>query len=402
MSIVKTTGPVINSYKDYEVEIMEIGEKDQIILQDGTEVKIPYIDFKDGKAKNYIIIRKITPPEDENDKTKTEKYRNYEIYSIDFVYGNIDFERLNNNPEYKSRFLKYIVSRDGLDNIVKKTCGALPIDVSIPQKQEGDWFKDLSNFRFDMETVKAVVEGVLKSSHRKKVKLEKEEEPENVQTPKGVWNTLNAIEGGNAPKKKKKSVWQVFAEVDNENAEKRRKKEEKKDRDRRRSMGEKVIEPLDYAEETDFNDVKLEDALVAFYKTGGVIIQKPIYDITGIRTGDYESITVVTRYNLCYKDVGDNRPTEIQTILMSDVDEEKLGLNGEYRDKFISDICLPILKYSKYGLPLEINQKWPYLGGFDISEDFSMKKVIRDDNDDLQKFFSLLSNTPDKMKKDIR
>ncbi len=402
MSIVKTNGPVINSYKDYEVEIMEIGEKDQIILQDGTEVKIPYIDFKDGETKNYIIIRRINPPEDENEN-KTEKYKNYEIFSIDFAYGNIDFDRLNNNPEYRSRFLKYIVSRDGLDNIVKKTCGALPIDVLIPKDQKEDWFKDLNNFRFDMTTITAVVEGVLESSHRKKVKVDIKEEPKNVEMPQGILNTFTTIEGGNAPKKKKKSIWQVFDEVDQENAEKRRKKEEKRDRERKRSRGERVLEHPDYDEEIKFKDVKLEDALVAFYKTGGVVIQKPIFDKkTGLRTGDYESVTVVTRYTLCFKGVGVDKPTEIQTILMSDVDEEKLALNGEYRDKFISDICLPILKYAKQGLPVEIGKKWPYIGGFDIEENYSVKKVIRDDNDDLQKFFSLLSNTSDKTKKDIR
>ena len=380
MAIISSSGISKKSYRDLEYEIFEVGPGDNdFLLPDGSKLKSPYIHFRDETIKTYMVSKNI---EAVNGKD--------EIISVDFVYGKMDLDRLSSDSAYREMFLKYILSREVLDNIVKNFCGALPEEFVMPINPEKEWFKNKSYFKFDSRTVMAVAEGVLRGSYRKKTKVESVEDPEPFQMPKGFWNAFHTIEGSDVPKKKKKSILQVFQEIDEKNAKEIKEREEKQDRERRRARGEVVEEPLDYAEEADWDKIKADDSIVVFYKTGLVIIQKPMYNPDGTRTGTFKT-NIVSRYSLGYKDMSNTRPAEIQTILISDVDEEKLGLKGEYREKFISDICLPILQYAKYGLPVEITQKWPYVGSFSADDSLSLKKNSNDEKEDLQKYFSILS-----------
>ena len=394
MSILKVSGLSKNYYMDSEYEIIEVESAEkEFILPDGSILKNPYINFEGGKAKTYIISKQV---ESVNKKDK--------IISVDFVYGNIDFVRLTNDVKYKERFFKYIVSREGLDNIVKKACGALPKDVRVPDSPENsEWFKDLKYYEFDAEITQAVIGGVLRKSYREKQKVEPVSESRPSQIPKGFWNAFEAIEGRRTPKKKKKSILEICQEIDAKNAEINRKRKEERDRRIRRARGEVVEESINYAKEIDWNEVKPEDSLVIFFKTGAVVIQRPKYNEDGTRDGTYETV-VVSRYSLGYKEIGSETPVEIQTILMSDIDDEKLALEGEYRDKFISDICLPILQYAKYGRPEEIRNTWPYIGAFAFTPDDSipLRKVAISGNEDLQKYFSILSGTKKKKEPENR
>lgn len=384
MAILKVNGISKSNYFAYSgIGILEVESADkEFEFPDGSILENPYIDFGDNEIKTYIILGKV-----KSDQNKDE------ILSIDFAYGNIDFLKLKNDKDYRKRFFEYIVSRKGLDNIVKKICGALPIDVTIPSDlndpKNKDWDKNINNYTCDLEKIKTIARCVIEKAHRVKRTVESVEEPEPVQIPKGFWNAFRTIEGSDIPKKKKKSILQVLQEIDEEKANERKERQEKKERKRRQARGEKVEDPIDYAEEIGLHKIKEEDAMITFYKTGAVVIKKPVFDKKGEKTGDYKT-SIVSRYSLGYKEIN-KIGIEIQTILISDVDEKKLSVKGEYREKFVSDICLPILQYAKYGLPVEITQTWPYIGAFSSDDALSLKKNAINEEDDLQKYFSILS-----------
>lgn len=382
MSLVSLNGVAGKIVKDDETEtiVMEIEKDMELPLYDGSKIKIPYINFKDNVAKNYIVIKSVSGLDSRDS-----------IASIDFVYGNIDFSLLNlPNSEYHQKYFKYIFSREALDGVIRKSCGLLPEDILIPDNCEEGWIPSESDYIFNKEVLEAVFAGVLKASHREEIDDPREKEDNDLEediSNESFSEMFRIARGGNIPKKEKKSAKQIFDEIDAENAEKVRKRKEERERRRKQRKGEIVEEPIDYAEEADLSKTEQEGqnkVLVVFYKTGIVITKIHLLEKDGTFKEKYAT-TVTPRYNFCFRNMTiDHKLTERESILIDGVEEEKIVLNSSYRIKLVNDIFVPLLECSKYDITEELNlgddsniwpyngvfteelsQKWPYIGVFD-------------------------------------
>lgn len=345
MELIEISDNVTNCYIYYkkggeyipEIEIVEYDPELTYKTITGMEMDIPDIKTQDDSIKTYIIARAVKPL-----KSKDS------VVSYDFVYGKVDFYNLYNNAEYREKFLD-LISRKNLDSIIKESCGALPSD-----------FTEEKGFKYKKDMLKDIIEGVFEFSHRSKVTIEEKETITSNKTS----ISFRDIEGSNKKVKKKK-----FMDIAEE---------------KRKELLKKLEENGDDDEPKKAEETKLStpNSLILFYHTGYVAIQFPVYDFYGMETGEYKK-GVVSRYSLCYKprelNSGETRlePKKyiFESILISDVDDKKLGLEGEYRNKFIEDICIPILKYNDDKRFSISAQEWPYIGAFSPDDKVSLKKL---------------------------
>lgn len=354
MLLLKDEGiSTINSFTDpnLEWEIVETHSGVTYELKGGGKIEIPEIQFPDNSGVHtYIVTRKIKPLKAGD-----------EVLSYDFVFGNVNFYLLYNDAEYRERFSKYIISRRGIDEILKNVCGALPIDVKVTlEEQKAGKFPEIERYMFDKEMMNHIITSVLASSHREVVDIDNENKSKEEDFPKDFRERMRILEGAGEEKKRKKSFREVFEEYDREV----KKAVEKKKKD---EMG--YEEHFEKAEEPAFN---ANDSLVVFYPTGGMLITVPTYNPYGIRSSVDRCL--INRYNILYKKSNSNFPLRIRSILITGVDEKRLGEKGEYRDDFIKDICIPAIQYDN-GRIRFFEQEYKYMGEFDATKECSIMEL---------------------------
>lgn len=390
MEIVNLGNSVKKMYENSSgLTIYEInGEDTELEFLNGIKLEIPKVSFRSDRVKKYVIVRDNKMPSD------NKRFEKDKLYSVDFAYGDIDFDRLENDSDYYERMEKYVFSREGLDEIVKKRCGVLPIDVQISKSTDENG-KEESNieYYYDEQMPGIVMDGVLRSAYREEISREKsgikpeieisdddEYEVKEVRLPNNPIDLLGVLEGtkdiqGEKLEKKQKITWaQAFSDIKKEHDEKVRKRREAKERRRRREAGEDVPEFVDYAKEGSLEETS-DNVLVVFNKTGIVVREQNVYDENGVNTGE-KRINVFSRYSMCFRDMNTHEISNMITVLLSGVDDKELAKKGTYRDKFVNDICILLLRSSKNMgtklLPNGLNVKWPYLAKFDPSSDYSI------------------------------
>lgn len=368
MLLLKDEGiSTINSFTDpnLEWEIVETHSGVTYELKGGGKIEIPEIQFPDTSGiHTYIVTRKIKPLKAGD-----------EVLSYDFVFGDVNFYLLYNDTEYRERFSKYIISRRGIDEILKKVCGALPIDVKVTlEEQKTGKFPEIERYMFDKEMMNHIITSVLASSHREVVDIEDDSSDGSNKFPKDFKGKMDVLEGTKQEKKPKKSFFEVFSDYDKEVAESIEQEKKEKEREAMgfREPREKIKEP----------DIKTSDPLVLFYSTGGIIITIPTYTPTGLRSS-YDKV-LVNRYNIFYKKPNTNIPIKTRSILIADVEERRLGEKGGYRESFVKDICIPAIQYDndvRYEndengeIDFFKEQEYRFMGEFNPSKEFSVRSV---------------------------
>lgn len=305
--------------KKHGVVIVEMERADKFQLSNGMEIDLPFVHFEDPNIKNYFITRLIKADSKET------------VVAMDFAYGNIDFSRLDSDSEYRERFLKYVVSTDGLKGFVKRHFGLLPDDMAVVQANEDFVPRDV-NFLYDDRMFETVKNGVMQNAHRTEIEGRKVISQEEVEEPQDEQTDASSEKSNGS------SFWGILA---------RRTKPEKgsgwakelknvysKDR---RNNPQKTDEP---AKEDSVGD----NVVVAFWKSGAVITEITSLNPDGTRGA--KKADIVPRYNFNFIEPKTKEPVNPQTILISGVEDDKLVSSKEYRSKFIEYVCVPILDYA--------------------------------------------------------
>lgn len=319
-----------------EVNIITLnGDEESIQILGGIDIKLPNVKFDDNTIKKYVVV---------------ENHRSDGVISVDYLYGKIDFEEIALYPDALKECMRKVISRENIDRDYKGCCGALP-DVRV------DNTTGKLAVRVDVDTIKAIMNGVLKSSHRQIIKSKKVG-PESDQK--------EALY-----KKLARSYRQAEEEFEN-NSNKRSKGQRVLDK----LLGRNVQDPNNGngdqevpAEEADLNT---RENLVLFFNTGMVI----------------KNDEQILRYSISQKDpkITEGKFLPLESILMSELDEEKLGLEGKYRDIFAEKICAVILYGVQENSLSSLKWKWPYVGKFDPTREGGVGTAK-----DKQKEFSKIS-----------
>lgn len=378
------------------------GENIELEFSNGIKLETPKVSFESDNVKKYVIFRDNKMPSD------NKKFEKDKLYSVDYVYGDIDFDRLENDRDYYEKMEKFVFSREGLDEIVNKRCGFLPIDVQILKSTDEDG-KEKTNIEYfyNKQMLGIVMDGVLRSAYREEMSKAKtgfqpnvekgndeEYKVEEVDLPSNPKKRLDLLEGtidinGEKNNRKRKRSWaQTLSEIRKEHKEEVRKRREEKERRREREAGEDVPEFIDYAKEGNIDEIS-DNVLVVFNKTGIVVREKNDYDdVTGVNTGK-KNLSIFSRYSMCFRDMSTHEISNMITVLLSGVDDKELAKKGTYRDKFVNDICILLLRSSKNMgtklLPNGLNVKWPYLARFVPSEDCSIATDEKKEQKDFSK-----------------
>lgn len=348
-------------FANEKLKVIQVNPGIDYEIENGKKITIPNIQFSNSSVKTYVVERKIKSLKDKK-----------EVIFYDFVFGNVDGNRLREDSEYVKVFSEH------LDKFVNKSCRALPENISIKSKEEiseddltvRDKEENIYKYEFDKDMLDIIISGVLNSSHRSKISLEKTPPSKNINTfEMSLDEMVKVLEGRDegVKKKKKFSLAAIAAQVDKEREEKRL---------RGRSCDEESVEEP---------EIKLDDCYVLFYPTGAVLIKTPN------KLKGEPSYELVYRYDICYKTSGKSKPVRNQSILISNVNEKKLGEKGKYRDNFIEDICVSIIKYENGG-QLYASKKPTYnryVGFFNPKETVSIKRTK---DKEIFEFFNGLDN----------
>lgn len=284
--------------KENEITIIEIGRRDKKIkVTDEVSLDVEYVEFYDNRIKNYAIIEKVT---DDG------------IVLVDFLYGNIDFDELRNDSERLKAYVEKVLSRENIDNKIKKYFGILPMLEKNNQKMI-----------YDMEVV-SIVKNIMRKRVfyiRKDSKVVVNEMFQNKENDQSIGE----------PEPKKKSLFKMFIDYGTRNLEE---KEVTKTSKSKKSKGTEHVTEWDFL----------------CYRLGAVI----------------SGSNVCTRYNYSVRNITAGTEAEGDNFLVTEQNMNAIIENEDYRKKFLEEVCsIPRLKALK-------NKRWPYLGR--INEECELEK----------------------------
>lgn len=211
----------------------------------------------------------------------------------------------------------------------------------------------------DLPTVKSIMNDVLKSSHRQIVLAKKTEEEQQ-------------LAGNEALYKKLARSYRQAEEEFEKNSSRKSKGQRVMDKLLGRTSQNSGNDPTQVNVLAEDADLYTSENLIVFFNTGLVI----------------KDDMPILRYSISQRDpkTTQGRFVPLQSILMSEVDEEKLGYEGNYRDTFVTQICAVVLYGARENCLEALKWKWPYVGKFDPDREVGVGTAK-----DTQKFFSKIS-----------
>lgn len=257
-------------------------------------------------VKSYLVI---------------EKFSSIPLTTVDLVYGNIDMDTLCDNEEAREEYFEKVLTRENMELITRKYAGTLPI-------LSTDYFRN-QKLTIPQDVAIAVAKAVYGGAHietrstttkinndmfgREKVEREKQEPL--------LKSVFKAATGVPPKSKKKKSFFdKLFESYEDEPEEQK--------------------EIVSYVEPT---TSYTSTQGVLFYRSGSVILDDRI----------------CSKYNYCTKDAETGIKNEVDSFLITGVDENRMKIDEEYRRKFVEEVLRPSRLKNARNI-----QMFPYIGGF--------------------------------------
>ncbi len=246
-----------------------------------------------------------------------ESYRNMDLTTVDVIYGNLNINELRKNEPLRKRLFDENLTRENLEIITRKYCGLIPYRVFNDPYGKKD-------FQMPKDKAPFLAKAIMGSAY-----------VENRQTSINMNNARSSNSNGN-----RGSFWSRLFGT-------------KTEAESNTSLGQ-------YTSTTTYT----KNEGVLFYKSGAVIFNKKLY----------------SKFNYATKDSETGVRTQVDSILIGEVNEERLKRDEEYRKAFVTEIFSPSrLKNAR------TVSGFPYIGNFTESKRFEYDMdAIKDFNELVQ------------------
>lgn len=295
-----------------KVQVMEIansGETSSININGKTIWFKPLsVVAPSGPVKSYLVI---------------EKYGSIPLTTVDLVYGDIDMDALSSDDNLREEYFEKVLTRQNMELITRKYAGTLPMLVT-------DYYKN-QTLTIPQDVAVAVAKAVYGEAH--------------LEARTTVTKVNNDIFGKNKPIERGepllKSIFQAATGTPPTTAKKKTSffdklmgaYEEEEEREEPKS------EITPYEPTTSYTSTQG----VLFYRSGSVVLDDRI----------------CSKYNYCTKDAETGVKNEVDSFLITGVDENRLQVDADYRKKFVDQVLIPSRLKNARAIPM-----FPYIGGF--------------------------------------